>query len=277
MNDRDIYLHLAKNPGARAIDIAEALGANVTDVSQSLRALVDVGDVSKRQVFADDTGRPAQSYTLTEEFFKTTDGKRIAAQLASTPSSGAPKPEVKPTPSAPAEGKRISKVDRAINFLRDHGPCTSGQLRVPMDLPEKAHPQGYLQQALLSGKVVYADGKWSLGQNAPKGGEPVFSPPYDASAGKTVPEPKSIEGVIAGGTASIGIAPAANVGLAIPGKLQDAQKVAEVTRAPTRRCGIFTDGKIEMQRNGITLASMSREDADFFADYIIGLRAKAVA
>ena len=103
MNDQQIYVLLATRPGVRAVQIADSLDAELTDVSAALRSLVDVGDVVKTKGEAPN-GQQALFYELSEEFKRTKTGReildavKVAAAAAAAPAAPA---AATPTP-APA-------------------------------------------------------------------------------------------------------------------------------------------------------------------------------
>lgn len=76
MNDQQIYALMAKTPGLRAVQIADALDQELVDVSNALRSLVEVGDVVQTKGIAPN-GHQAMMYDLSDEFKKSREGKAL--------------------------------------------------------------------------------------------------------------------------------------------------------------------------------------------------------
>src|SRR5690606_9344283 len=56
-----------------------------------------------------------------------------------------------------------SKVDLAIDFIREHSVATDAQLRAVMSLPASAWPSSYLQIPVKRGVLVREGKEWRLG------------------------------------------------------------------------------------------------------------------
>jgi hypothetical protein len=172
MNDQQIYALMAKTPGIRAVQIADALDAPLSDVSAALRPLVEVGDVVQTKGFSPN-GHPAQVYELSDAFKKSREGKELLARLG-TPAEAKPAPaaelaETVKLPAAAVEaappvrhGPTATKVDRAIAFITRFGSASDNQLRDVMDLPPKAYVGAYLASACKAGRVIRDGDRWKL-------------------------------------------------------------------------------------------------------------------
>jgi predicted transcriptional regulator len=81
MNDQKIYELMFKTPGIRAVQIADALDAELVDVSEALKALVEIGDVVQSKGFSPN-GRQAMIYNLSETFKRSRQYSNLVADAA---------------------------------------------------------------------------------------------------------------------------------------------------------------------------------------------------
>lgn len=260
MNDQKIYTLIALRPHIRASELANELNTPMIDVSASLRALVDVGDLVRHTKFDDDTGRQYQAYELSDAFKATRDGKALLAKLSGeelleSPQATTPAPT--PTPTAfSMPMATCSKVDRAIAFIREHGKATDGELKTVMDLSKSAAPQAYLQTAIKNGKVRRDGVYWKIG------------------LGPTHPTAQAADNFATVGNIIVATRNQESIPTPVMRSIEAAIPAPD---AVVRRCGIFSDGMVELQRDGRLQAQLYREDAEFLADFILGLRKTAAA
>lgn len=266
MNDQQICIELAKRPRSRASDLANLFNVELTIVSSALRSLVDVGDLVKSKEF-DDNGRQSQVYELSAEFRKSREGKALlaaidwqqpvqgVADIAPPPSPAAAEPEAAPAPVAPTDQPRVSKVQMAIDYLTIHHAATNDQLRAAMGLPEKAAPGAYLASALNSGRVMREGDQWKLGAGR------VAPTVYDSveKVGNIIVATRDATPVPARVVAAIAVAPAL---AQVPGKLTAAKT------PPVLRCALWSDGTLELQRNGELVARLAEDEIHFVMTYM---------
>lgn len=295
MNDLKILELVASNPAIKASTLANLLNVPLVDVSASLRCLVDVGDLARAPVF-DDNGRQAQAYTVTDQWLKSPDGKKWAAHPgAPLPPVPTQAPTLAPTvPPAPAPDDHRSKTAIAIDYVRANGSVSSMQLHAAMGLKQGHSPASFLSGALQAGYLARERTNWTLGPNADKYHErhaqaPRSERPQEAAlprvelrdGGKTVvvreqvlaqaeqfikPKHQTVHKVPSEGSPDQVTTDATNVGAAMIG----------FKRKPMR-CAIWSDGNVELQDNGLYVASMTRAQAEFLADFILAERQKAAA
>lgn len=233
MNDQKIYELMAKTPDIRAVQIADALDQDLTDVSTALKALVDEGDVVRTAGTAPN-GQPAQIYNLSATFMKSTEYKAITARLnppaaPSTQAAAASAPTPAPAPAAVAAAPK-SHVDDAIAFIRLAGTVTTAELKQHMGLRSSASPAAWLNGAIRDGRLARNGIHWTIGDG---------KPPVRAET------PKSQ-------------APAAQA---------TAPTIVANAPAPTFRCGLWSDGVLELQRDGATLATLTRNEGEHLTQF----------
>lgn len=231
MNDQKIYELMAKTPDIRAVQIADALDQELIDVSNALKALVDEGDVVRSDGTAPN-GKPAQIYNLSATFMKSADYKAISTRInppavPSTPAAAAPAPA--PAPAAVAAAPK-SRVDDAIAFIRLMGTVTTSELKQHMGLSGSASPASWLNGAIQDGRLVRNGIQWKIGDGKPPTRTETPKPP----------------------------APAAQA---------PAPAIVASNPAPAFRCGLWSDGVLELQRDGATLATLTRNEGEHLTQF----------
>ena len=259
MNDRRIYELMAVKPQIRAVQICDALDEDLTDVSTALRALVECGDVVQSKGFAPN-GHPAMQYDLSAAFKESKEYRALMALMLSAAANAAPVAVPVAPPLAPDELPAESRIDLAIAYLKKHGIVTENGLRIAIGLKDGAYPIAYLTRAIKSGLLhKRADGMWSIGPG------PVIAaakPKPIAKARAPLAKPKPGPVAQFSATAQPEDAPAID---------KPAPVMADV---PTvLRCGLWSDGTVELQRNGRTVAAMAQGDAEFMAAFLARVRA----
>ncbi|MEI5996792.1 MarR family transcriptional regulator [Paraburkholderia bengalensis] len=94
-----------------------------------------------------------------------------AAPASSKPSSPFPtsafsRAIVAPEMREEAPAPKGTKIERAIAFIRDNGPATLEQLGKHLDVKRES-VSAHLQNAIKDGRLVRADGKFTLGDGKP--------------------------------------------------------------------------------------------------------------
>jgi hypothetical protein len=188
MNQRILEL-LARHPMQRTAQLADRLDISADQADTLLRSHLVAGVIVEHEVTAPNN-RPAMAYELSEQF-KLTDAYRAivahsaptaAAATAAVAAASIAAPLVTPTfvptaapaapPTATAKPARqpagaspvpaVTKVDRAIDCVKQHGAVLTGQLRVAMNLRPGQHPAAYLATALRDGRIKREGECWSL-------------------------------------------------------------------------------------------------------------------
>lgn len=231
MNDQKIYELMAKTSDIRAVQIADALDQELTDVSAALKALVDEGDVVRHAGTAPN-GQPAQIYNLSHTFMKTAEYKAIKAKLDAAPSPAATSTAnvAKSVPAVCAAAPKISRIDGAIAFIRLMGKVTTADLKQHMGLGSGASPASWLNTAIQDGRLVRSGNHWTIGVGRPVANKTPQKPPA-AAALETTPA---------------AVSPA----------------TAGTPQTPAFRCGLWSDNVLELQRDGVTLTTLTRVEGE---------------
>jgi hypothetical protein len=234
-NEIALLALIANNPGLRTAQIADRLDVTVDEVETLLRPHLVAGRVFENEVMAPNN-RPAMAYDVSEQF-KVSDAYRAvlggqepgsaqveAAQPGPTASSA--------TPQAPAEVEEHTKtrVERAIACVTEHGRVTNDQLRFAMGLRVNQFPTSFLNRVLRDGLLARDGDNWVLGPAL--AAEPEAKPASLASS--EIEIPKFTEKVT-------------------PEVRRDPAPVARTGF----RCAIWSDGILELQRDGATIAALS--------------------
>ena len=257
MNDQQIYSLMLKTPNIRAVQIADALDQPLAKASEALRSMVESGDVLQSKGVAPNNV-PCMVYSVSDDGRLSSDYRAAYAaslrDVAVVVPVAAPAPVPVPavavapaTPPAPAVGTR---VDRAIAFIRQKGSATNAELRAAMGLLATQSPSQFLKPAIENGRIVYVDFVWSLGD-----GKPSVVPVDTPAAAPAGPAPAA--------------APAAPA--PAPAAAQPVVKPVPTTpaAAPVFRCGLWSDGVLELQRDGITIHRLSHQDGEQMASVIL--------
>jgi len=269
MNDQAILEQIALNPKCRAVQLADRLDRDLDDVQGQLAGLIVVGDVIASNGTSP-AGTPCQLYDLSDAFkesdaYKPILVKTLAAQFAAF------RPD-------------LGKTDRAIEFVRERGTATSSELHAVLQLDPREAPSQFLVNAVRNGRLV-KDGKhWTLGPNAPEAIPATREPPELAVS--TSPTLRVCEKLRrAAQSMPDALESGAELGKREPLEVprfadRDAteplQQLKQVLREPAPvvvprfRFAIWSDGQVEIQRNGMQLAQLPREVADDFARFMTG-------
>lgn len=242
MNDLQIYQLLARKPDSRAQDIADALNADLKEASEALRSLVDCGDVV-RYSGTGRNGLPTQFYILSDTFKKSKDYAALMASAGAAPASPAVA-QVVPQPAIAFEPQG-SKVDRAVAFVLKHGQASDDDLRGAMGIVKPAAPAAYLVAAIKSGRLNKGANGWTPGPAAAS--KPITKPAIKA---QVTPSPKQAEVVKERNWPA-------------------AAKAFVVETAPAVfRCGLWSDGVLELQRDGLQVTCLTRNEGGHLAEFM---------
>lgn len=267
MNDQIIYELLAKAPaeGLRAVQLCDAINEpsiELADVSRALGALVEVGDVVRMPGLAPN-GQQAQFYALTSDFKNSRDYKLIMAKQAGT-AAASPAPTPAPTPdntSAPVPSERPkSRTDDAIEYIRHRGRVSSAELKMHMGLKSGESPATWLALPIRDGRLARDGVYWMIGAGpVSKATKPTAArgaiPKLGATLAAKSPQP----------------APAAPEPKAAPDTPAPAPEAVAALPAPAAgvfRCCLWSDGVLELQRDGVTLTKLTRGEGEHMADFI---------
>lgn len=283
MNDQKILEALAMIPDAREVQLADKIDAAVDDVRACLHGLVAVGEVVMSEGRAPNN-LPCTVYNLSDKFKNSHAYKNMATKAAAAGFSA---------PGA-------NRVERAIAFVRKNGTATSAELHVVMGLDAVEYPSSVLSGAVRTKRLVKDGKNWTLGPGpdgsaapAPrmeeKPAEPVketpAAPKADPFAALHVQaEPRAMgtqeaaasKGVRAIVEAEQGAKPQP-VRATIPFPTPAPAAPVHVPRShePVYRCGLWSDGVLELQRDGVTVAKTTRREHEMMADFLGRMLGKA--
>lgn len=292
MNDRQIYVLMAKVPDIRAVQIADALNTPLVDVSASLRALVEIGDVV-RHSGPGPNSLPTQMYNLSKTFRNSREGAALLASLpttaagstkaapASAPATGQA-PASAPTPAPPAAfptpafaqqtdlKPARSKVDMVIDHLNVHMSATDAELRIVMGLAKTVSPKAYLTAALRAERIVKDGDYWKLGN-----GKPAVKPVASGSQVVT-PQPENFKDLPERLIEELSKPAQAKADVTQP-NLTPQPEVPPTVAEPAFRCGLWSDGVLELQRNGRQVAMLTRREGEQLVDFMERMLGQAEA
>lgn len=266
MNDRKIYVLMATKPDIRAVQIADALDVALCDVSASLRSLVDVGDVVMSKGLAP-SGQQTMVYNLSDEFKKSKEYATVMGMVPAQPAKPAvPSPAVAgPAPAAarpapapvavpvfvPADQPTTSIAQRGVAYIVSRESVAESDLYAAMGLSKGRYPSAYLAAAVQAGKVHKDGANWKAGRapTAPLG--------RVAAVGNIVVAPKDSSPI-----------PQAVVDAISPPAEERAVAAPPAPADPIFRCGLWSDGVLELQRDGSTVAVLQQAEGEQLASFV---------
>lgn len=246
MHDQQIYELMAKTPKIRAVQISDALDEDLADVSATLRALVEAGDVVQGKGFAPN-GAQSMVYDLSDAFKSSPAYAEIARKLESLPAPPAT-PDRSVAPDERPMGTEVSRVERALQAVLINGLVSEVDMRATMGLRKGEYPSSYLAASIKAGKLHKRGVFWYYGPaGAPQVAAQAVAPAAD-------------------------IAPSRHGG---PGAViraypdTDSRPNPSATEpASTLRCALWSDGLVELQSDGKTVATLTHAESEFMAAFI---------
>ena len=260
MNDQQIYELMAKKPKISAIQICDALDEDLADVSAALRTLVDCGDVL-RMTGTSQIGRPMMVYDLSDTFKASKEHRALMALMAISSVVKVATASMAP-PVAPVEPPAETRIEMAVAYLATRIQATEDDLRGAMGLKAGAYPIAYLSRAIKTGLLhKRTDGMWEKG--------PAPAPLVAALKPKPIAKPRApLAKPKPGPVAQFSATAQPDDVLAI-----EAPAPGPVEPPAALRCGLWSDGTVELQRDGRTVAAMAQGDAEFMAAFLARVRA----
>ena len=161
----------------------------------------------------------------------------------------------------------LPRVERAIAFVHTRGMATSSELHMVMELEQDQLPSDYLDGAVAAGLLAKFGKHWTPGigptvaplVEAPGYRIPIFAPPPADNVVTLEPQRtarvKPVEKVDFGGFADM-VNSQVETGSAPTAK-----------PAPAIRCGLWSDGSVEVQRDGKTSAVLFVEEVACLAEF----------
>lgn len=271
MEDRKIFECMARIQGIRAVQISDMLDVELAEVSAALKDLFESGDITRRSGFAPN-GVAAQCYDFSDYFKTTNDYKAVMASLVASGDA----PAASPAPATPVNAvEPLSRAERAIAFIKLHGSATDTELREYLVMRQEEYPSSVLTHAVKAGRVTRRNNRW-----VPGDGRPVMDPPASPAFGRislkgSTPTPvPSVKPFLAdrveppvkpSGVKKPKSAPAPVSTDPAAGATHPA---SDIEPARAYRCAIWSDGMVELQANGRTVAMLARVEAEFIAGFM---------
>jgi hypothetical protein len=205
---------ITRRPNILRTQIADAVDVDTDDMNRELNALVQSRAVLLTKVdgpngLKTDACKVDPTY-LGWKSTKSVVASEITAPVKNTTEADAPlHPEASKgagpvehkTPLAvqvqkqPGSKKPMTKVDKAIDYLKVHGTATAAELLNAMGLPAGTYPLSYLKAALARGLVARKGDKWIYGPNAE-----AKKPPVIKTSIAEVPEAVPVDPIQSAGT-----------------------------------------------------------------------------
>jgi hypothetical protein len=251
MNDQAILEKIAQHPKCRAVQLADWIDIALEDAQASLAGLIAVGDVVA-EPGTSPAGHPCQFYSLSDKFkasqaYKPLAVKAIAADFA-------------------AGHADLNKTDRAIAFVRESGTASSYELHVVMGLKPEQHASGSLANALADGRLAKDGKNWTLGPAAkpdPRAEDQVL--PSISQGERIIPAAENSELMKRLDTPEEALS-AIKVPTFLP--QQASALAAPSDAAPIYRCALWSDGILEVRRNGETVAEIPQAIGESIAAFL---------
>lgn len=169
MNHEPILEALAAKPGMRSVDLADKLDRDTVEVEGALLALMKIGHVASSESTAAN-GMLTLVYNLTDAFLASDEAASLRAK-------------------ALVAGFRVpgwetmTKIDRAIAFVRARGTATNAELHIVLGLAPDEYASASLSAATRTNRLIRDGKNWKLGAGPGAQEAPApSSPATDASA-----------------------------------------------------------------------------------------------
>lgn len=244
MNNEAILEQIALNPNCRAVQLADWLDLDLEDVQASLAGLQAVGDVIAGAGVSP-AGTPCQIYDLTDRFRASDKGTHL---------------EVKASAAIFRQGHPgLSKVALAIEYVRQRGAATSSELHALLALKPTEVASSYLSGALNDGRLVKDGKNWTAGAIKPIAKVREQTPPAAVQKPVEVPVFSALHPPVPQPT--LRPAPA-------PEPVKPATAATPPGATATYRCALWSDGILEVRKNGETVAELPRAAGESLAAFL---------
>lgn len=234
MTTEKLFNLIAKAPMMRTVQIADRLDISVEDADALLRQGLQAGHIIEHEVDAPNN-RKAMAYELSAQYMAA--NALVAAPRAAEPRTPAPQPAAPPNVSHEMAARGLTKVERAIAYVRKNGPASSAQLHKELELSEGVHVSSYLGSAVRTGRLARDGQTWSM-------------PGPAAIAPANIPKFSTL------------ISAPAAVDLVQTVQPATVEAALENPVIKAFRCGLWSDGTFEIQRNGATVATLHPDEHD---------------
>lgn len=299
MNDQQILEFVATKQPVRAVQLADKFDVDLKAASDALRSLVDVGDLTRANGTAPN-GQPAQIYGLSEAFVKSREGKLLAARIEVAQAalaaaiaapvakvepdevplaSAAPIPEQEapsdpPTPSGGAAGPTgINRAEAGVAHILKHGSVSDADLRQVMGLRAGQYPSAWLGAAVKRGDVNKNGKNWTPGPGVEIRKQPAFGGSLGLAGATPKPQASPSEPV----NRTEDTVKPKHGAPPVDAKAQQPSREPAAPATVTFRCGLWSDGTLELQRNGVTVAELHEGEGATVAAFMARLSLPSTA
>lgn len=238
MNDEQLIDYVRALTRARAVQVADRFDVELEDARNRLDALVDSGDLVVSDGFSPN-GIACKVYDISSP--RPEKYKPRVTSVSVTPNPGFIT-SLRPPP--PELQGAVTKVQKALNYLTDKGEATVEDMRVVMDLDRHMSPTSYLGAAIRNGQIIKEGNTYRLGDGKPIG--------RNASRQPRPPTP---------------------ITTSAPALAQQPESPA----SSSLRIGLWSDGVIELQRDGKTVACIDQKDGERLIEFLATAKVPRVA
>lgn len=207
----------------------------------------------------------------------------VAPVATAAPAATIPVFLAKAPPPSPADDPSLRRIERAIAHIKEYGPTSDADIRVVLNLRADQYPTSFIGRAVKDGRLAKDGRNWTLGAGtspAPLKRQPAFGGPIGL-VGSTPHVAKAPE-IVAVAVKEVATS---LVSQANPTKQQEQVMetkqiagVAEQSRAkdattpPAFRCGLWSDGVLELQRDGVQVAALTQVEGETVAAFMARMR-----
>ncbi len=250
---KEALVLIARQPMIRTVEIADLVDMDPEMAQPMLKPYIDQDQIIVIPVTAPN-GRPANGFMFTERFRNSIEGRDLvgtSAELNDTPkpisAASAPASAIATSTAPPDQASQeqvavddtsISKTEAVIRFIRANGSASTHQLRELLKLPKGNYPMSYLKAAIRDGRLKVEGGQYYLGKDRTVKQKPAEKP-------KSIP---------------------AKVEAPVP------EKINAMAAPVAMRCAVWSDGAIELQRNGQTIFALQPDEAAFLSSFLLAQR-----
>jgi hypothetical protein len=168
----------------------------------------------------------------------------------------------------------LPRVERAIAFVHTRGMATSSELHMVMDLEPNELASDYLDSALSGGLLVKTGKYWV------PGAAPAIAADAPAYAIPTFVPPQPVDNVVSlASQRTARVKPVDKLDFAAFADMVNSQvdtgSAPARNPAPVIRCGLWSDGSVEVQRDGKTSAVLFVEEVACLSDFWARIKSSA--
>lgn len=268
---------IAKTPGCREAAIYDAVSVDADETRAAISVLETAGAIVA--IESEGVTEYGRVFEFTEEFKESDLCKRITLKATAAKLPGA------------------NRIERAIAFVKERGTATSSELHALMGLSPDEYASNALACAVRTKRLVKDGKNWTLGPG-PGGPAVPVTPTEDHETSRVTPGSRAAPFPVPTFLHKEAEAAQANDAAVFRG--EDEQKPAQVAAAvapvevprrakviesepkaaatpapaksktaiePALRCGLWSDGTVELRRDDQTVVILSAQEATYLAEF----------